>query len=82
MRKGLLSSAGRGVALATIAVLVVTMSEPPLAMAASASKGVSVTTASGDATDFSSARRRRYWVYRSMAERQKGNERSNSCTED
>jgi hypothetical protein len=64
MRKGLLSSAGRGVVMATVAVLVVTMSEPPLAIAgpaAPASKGVSATTASSDATDFSSARRRRYY---------------------
>jgi len=64
MRKGLLSSAGRGVVMATVAVLVVTMSEPPLAIAgpaAPASKGVSATTASSDATDFSAARRRRYY---------------------
>jgi len=53
IRKRLLSSAGRSVALATIAVLVVTMSEPPLAIAgpvAPASKGVTATTASSDAT--------------------------------
>jgi hypothetical protein len=64
MRKRLLSSAGRSVVMATIAVLVVTMSEPPLAIAgpaAPASKGVSATTASSDATDFSSVRRRRYY---------------------
>jgi len=64
MRKGLLSSAGRGVVMATIAVLAVTMYEPPLAIAGSAapaSKGVSATTAKSDATDFSSARRRRYY---------------------
>lgn len=63
-RNRLLSSAGRGVVLATIAVLVVTMSEPPLAIAGSlapASKGVSATTASSDATDFSSVRRRRHY---------------------
>jgi hypothetical protein len=63
-RKGLLSSAGRGVVMATIAVLAVTMGEPPLAIAGSAapaSKGVSATTASSDATDFSAARRRRYY---------------------
>jgi hypothetical protein len=62
MRKRLLSSAGRSVAMATVAVLVVTMSEPPLAIAgpaAPASKGVSATTASSDATDFSA--RRRYY---------------------
>jgi hypothetical protein len=40
------------------------LSEPPLAIAgpvAPASKGVSATTASSDATDFSSVRRRRYY---------------------
>ena len=61
-RKGLLSSAGRSVVLATIAVLVLTTGEPPLAMAgpvAPASKVVSATAASSDATDFSAARRRR-----------------------
>ena len=64
MRKGLLSSAGRSVVLATIAVLVVTMIEPPMAIAGPAtpaSKGVSATTASSDATDFSAIRRRRYY---------------------
>jgi hypothetical protein len=63
MRKELLSSAGRSVALATIAVLAVTMSEPPLAIAgpaAPASKAVSAATASSGATDFSSVRRRYY----------------------
>ena len=63
MRKRLPSSAGRSVVMATVAVLVVTMSEPPLAIAGSvapASKGVSATTASSDATDFSSVRRRYY----------------------
>src|ERR1035437_5135860 len=62
MRKGLLSSAGRSVVSVTIAVLVFTMSVPPLAIAgpvAHPSKGVSATTASSDATDFS-ARRRHY----------------------
>ena len=57
-RKELLSSAGRGVIMATIAVLAVTMGEPPLAIAgpaAPASKGVSATTGSSDATDFSAA---------------------------
>jgi hypothetical protein len=59
--KGLLSSAGRSVVMATIAVLAVTIGEPRLAIAGSAvpaSKGVTVTTASSDATDFSAARRR------------------------
>lgn len=64
LHRGSASSAGRGVAMATIAVLVMTMSEPPLAVAgpaAPASKGVAATTASSDATDFSAARRRRYY---------------------
>ena len=64
MRKGLLSSGRRSVVLAAIAVLVLTTAEPPLAIAgqvAPASNGVSVTTASSDATDFSSVRRRRYY---------------------
>ena len=63
-RRGLLASAGRGVVMATIAALVVTMSEPPLAMAgpaAPAAKGISATTGSSGATDISSARRRRYY---------------------
>jgi len=63
MRKGLLSSAGRGVVVATIAALVFTVSEPPLAIAgpaAPASKAVSAATASSGATDFSSVRRRYY----------------------
>ncbi len=62
MRNRLLSSAGRSVAMATIA-LAVTMSEPPLAIAgpaAPASKAVSAATASSGATDFSSVRRRYY----------------------
>jgi hypothetical protein len=61
-RKGLLSSAGRSVVLATIAVLVITTGEPPLATAGTivpTSKDVSATAASSDATDFSGARRRR-----------------------
>jgi hypothetical protein len=63
MRKGLSSSGGRCIVMATIAMLAVTMGEPPLAIAsqiAPASKGISATAASSDATDFSSARRRRY----------------------
>ena len=62
-RKGLLSSAGRSVVLATIAVLVITTGVPPMATAGTivpASKDVSATTASSDATDFSAARRRRH----------------------
>lgn len=63
-RKGLLSSAGRSFVVATVAVLALTMGEPPKATAgpvAPASKDVSATTGSSDATDFSSARRRRYY---------------------
>jgi hypothetical protein len=62
-RKILMASTGRGVMLASIAALVLTMAEPPFATAspfASAPKGVSA-TASSDATDFSSARHRRYY---------------------
>ena len=64
MRKGLSSSGGRSIVMATIAILAVTMGEPPLAIAgriAPASKGISATPASSDATDFSSARRRRHY---------------------
>jgi hypothetical protein len=60
----MLSSAGRSVVVATVAVLALTMGEPPMATAgpvAPASKDVSATTGSSDATDFSSARRRRYY---------------------
>lgn len=63
MRKSLLSSIGRSVVMTTIAVLVVTMSEPLPAIAGPvtpASKGVAATTALSDATDFSSIQRRRY----------------------
>lgn len=59
--KRLSASAGRGIVMATIAALVVTMSEPPLAMAAPASKGISATTGSSGATDISSVRRRRHY---------------------
>jgi hypothetical protein len=62
-RKILLSSTGRGVVLASIAALVLTMTEPPLAIAgpvAPVSNSVSA-TASSDATDFSAARRRRHY---------------------
>src|SRR6202166_3795400 len=64
VRRGLLASAGRGVVVATIAALVVMMSEPPLAMAGPAvpaAKGISATTGSSGATDISSVRRRRYY---------------------
>jgi hypothetical protein len=61
-RKGLLSSAGRNVVAATVAVLVFTMAEPPMAAASSigpVSKGVSVAVPSSGSTDFSA--RRRYY---------------------
>ena len=64
VRKGLFASAGRGIVMATIAALVVTMSESPPAMAgpaAPAPKGISATTGSSGATDISSVRRRRYY---------------------
>jgi hypothetical protein len=62
-RKGSISSARCGVVAATIAVLVLTMAEPPMAAASSAgpiSTGVSATTPSGGDTDFSARRRRHY----------------------
>ncbi len=61
-RKGLITPAGRRLVLATIASLVLTASETPLfaASAPDASKGISVTRASHDVTDFSAARRRHY----------------------
>jgi hypothetical protein len=61
-RKGLLCSAGRSVAVATIAVLAFTMAEPPMAAAGSlgaAGTGVSTAAPSSGATDFSA--RRRYY---------------------
>jgi hypothetical protein len=61
-RKGLLSSAGRSVVVATVAALVFTLAEPPMATASSigpVSKGISAATPSSGATDFS-ARRRHY----------------------
>jgi len=60
--EGLFSSAGRRVILATVAVLVLTTAEPPIASArpvGTVTTGVSAATPSSDATDFS-ARRRRY----------------------
>ena len=60
-RKGLLSSAGRGVVAAVIAGLIITMAEPPMAAAGSTgpvAHGVSAAP-SGGATDIS-ARRRHY----------------------
>lgn len=61
-RKGLYSSAGRRVVVAAVAVLVLSMGEPQMATAGSAtpaSNGVSASTAASNVTDFSSARRRR-----------------------
>jgi hypothetical protein len=61
-RKGLFSSAGRTVTIATIAVLTFSMAEPPMAIAASTDAvrtGVSTSAPSGGASDFS-ARRRHY----------------------
>jgi hypothetical protein len=62
-RKGLLSSASRGVAVATVAVLALTMAEPPTASAGSPGSvepGVSAAPSSGSATDLSARRRRHY----------------------
>ena len=62
--KMLPSSTGRAVVLASIAALVLTMAGAPSATAsqfAPASKGISATAASSDATDFSSARRHRHY---------------------
>lgn len=68
-RRGLTSKAGRTVVVATIAALVLTTSELPLAAApaSQASVGVSARVASSDATDFSSARRRRHYHRRGSA---------------
>jgi hypothetical protein len=61
-RKALILSAGRTVILATITALALTTSELPVkaASASHASQGISA-RASGDATDFSAARRHRYY---------------------
>jgi len=58
-RKGLYSSIGRTVVMATVAAVALTAVEPSLALAGSApaGKGVSAGTASSDATDFSAQRR-------------------------
>jgi len=60
-RRGLFSSVGRTVAMATVAALALTAVEPSLALAGSApaGQGVSAATASSGATDFSA--RRRYY---------------------
>jgi hypothetical protein len=57
-----LSPAGRGVIMAVVAML--SLAETPMAVAgdlAPALEGVSATAATSDATDFSAARRRRYY---------------------
>jgi hypothetical protein len=61
--RGIFSPAGRSAAVAMMAALVLTTLESPLAAspAARTSEGISATVASGDATDFSSARRRRHY---------------------
>jgi hypothetical protein len=63
MKKRLIPAAPRAVALAMVAALVLTTSEPPLiaATAAPASKDVSTTVAPNRATDFSAARRHRHY---------------------
>jgi hypothetical protein len=60
-RKGLFSYIGRAAVMATVAAVALTVFEPSSAQAGSApaGKGVSVATASSDATDFSA--RRRYY---------------------
>src|ERR1700704_4735311 len=60
-RKGLFSSVGRTVVMATVAAMALTVVEPSLARAGSApaGKGVSAVAATSDATDFSA--RRRYY---------------------
>jgi len=66
---GLISSAPRAVALATIAALVLTTSESPLVAAPAAldSRNISTTVASSRATDFSAARRHRHYHRRGNA---------------
>jgi MFS family permease len=68
-RKGLISTAGRTVVAATIAAMVLTTSELPLAAApaSQASEGILARVASSDVTDFSSARRRRQYHRRGSA---------------
>lgn len=63
MRKGFPSSIGRGVVVAAIAVLALTIGEPPAAAASSVgavSTGVTSTIPSRNAMDFSARRRRHY----------------------
>ena len=62
-RKGLLSMVGRTIVLATVSALTLTTSQSPLtaAPASRAPQGISATTTSSDATDFSSRRRYRHY---------------------
>ena len=68
-REGLTCTAGRTVVVAMITALILTTSELPLAAApaSQASEGISSKVASSDATDFSSARRRRHFHRRGNA---------------
>ena len=63
IRKGLIASVGRAVAMTTIAALILTTSETPLtaAPASRAAQGISTAAASGNATDFSSRHRYRHY---------------------
>ena len=64
-RKGLFSSIGRTTALATVAALALTAVEPSLAVAGPAKKtGLTATTGTSDATDFSARRYYRGGYYR------------------
>ena len=63
-RPALLSPASRSLMAAMVAVLLLTIPEPPMAAAGplpSASDGASATAGFSGATDFSAARRRRYY---------------------
>jgi hypothetical protein len=63
-RHGLLSPASRSLMAAMVAVLLLTIPEPPMAAAdplLPASDAASATIGLSDATDFSAARRRRYY---------------------
>jgi hypothetical protein len=66
MNQGLISWAFRAIALATIAMLILTTSESPL-VAAPVSRDISTTVASSRATDFSAARRHRHYYRRGNA---------------
>jgi hypothetical protein len=60
-RKQLLSSAGRGVVMATIAALAFTLAEPPMAFARASSPVAKQATAVRDTSDFSARRRYRHY---------------------